>query len=110
MPTEISPAGMRQSGPRELEITWTDGHVSAYPVAYLRRTCKCAACIDEWTGAPLLKPETVSEDIKPVRIDPVGRYAVHIVWSDGHSSGIYSFDHLRAVCPCVECRAKSETS
>ena len=104
MAAEPHPTAVRQSGPRELEIAWDDGHVSVYPVAYLRRACRCASCINEWTGEPILKPEQVPDDVKPVRIDAVGRYAIHIAWSDGHSSGIYSYDHLRRLCPCPACR------
>ncbi len=37
-------------------------------------------------------------------VEPVGSYAVRIYWNDGHSSGIYSFDHLRNICPCAECK------
>ena len=99
VPTEIC-----QAGPASLKIEWSDGHVSRYPVAYLRRKCSCAACIDEWSGAQLLKPEDVAKDVKPVNVNPVGRYAINIEWSDGHRSGIYSFDFLRTLCPCPECQ------
>ena len=104
------PVDIRQSGPAELQITWADEHVSQYPVVYLRRACRCAACVDEWTGAALLKPESVPEDIKPIKIEPVGRYAIHIHWSDGHTSGIYTFEHLRKVCPCDQCESQNESS
>jgi len=30
----------------------------------------------------------------------VGRYAVQIAWTDGHDSGIYTFEYLRELCPC----------
>jgi DUF971 family protein len=103
MAEEVGPLDIRQAGPKELEITWSDDHVSRYSVAYLRRACRCAACVDEWTGAQLLSPDQVSDDVKPVRIEPVGRYAIHFAWSDGHSSGIYSFEHLRNICPCPAC-------
>ena len=33
----------------------------------------------------------------------VGNYAVQISFTDGHSTGIYSYDHLRTICPCAEC-------
>jgi len=36
----------------------------------------------------------------------VGNYAIRISFSDGHSTGIYSYDHLRSICPCAVC-AKS---
>ncbi len=90
-----TPTSIRQSGPHELEIAWQDGHVSRYPVAFLRRACRCAACVDEWTGAALLDPSQVPDDVRPVTVKPVGNYAIHISWSDGHESGIYSFEHLR---------------
>lgn len=109
MGTELAPSAIRQAGPKELEIVWNDGHVSRYPVVYLRRSCRCASCIDEWTGVQILKPEQVPEDVKPVRLEPVGRYAIHILWSDGHSSGIYTFEHLRRICRCEECIAKHGT-
>ncbi len=109
MASEIAPTSIRQAGPGELEVDWNDGHVSRYPVAYLRRACRCAACIDEWTGAHILRADQVPEDVKPVRIDPVGRYAIHIAWSDGHTSGIYSFEHLRSICPCPACGSSSRT-
>ena len=94
---DTTPTSIRQAGPTELEIQWKDGHRSLYRVAYLRRACRCAACIDEWTGEQILDPESIPDDVKPVRIEPVGNYAIHISWSDGHTSGIYSFEYLRKI-------------
>jgi DUF971 family protein len=45
--------------------------------------------------------------LKILTAEPVGHYAVRIHWSDGHNSGIYSFDHFREICPCPECGAGS---
>ena len=95
MDDQTTPTSIRQAGPAELEILWKDGHRSLYPVAYLRRACRCAACIDEWSGEQILDPDSIAEDVRPVSIEPVGNYAIHIRWSDGHSSGIYSFEYLR---------------
>lgn len=106
MEERTAPESIRQAGPNELEILWRDGHMSVYPVSYLRRACKCAACVDEWTGERLVDPGSIDDGIKPVRIEPVGNYAIHIAWSDGHTSGIYAFDYLRRICP-VE-RSKSD--
>jgi len=106
----IQPAEIRQSGPRELEIRWSDEHTSVYDVVLLRRACRCALCIDEWTGAQILQPEQVSEDVRPERVDLVGRYAISINWSDAHSSGIYTFDYLRKLDPSLtEGEAGEET-
>ena len=100
----LFPKALRQAAPDVLEITWNDGHRSLYPVVYLRRSCRCAGCVDEWTGKPILDPHKVAETVRPIEIKPVGRYALSVDWSDGHSSGIYTFEHLRSICPCQECR------
>lgn len=63
----------------------------------LRLACGCAQCIDEWSGENRLDPETVPEDVRPLRIEGVGRYAIQIEWSDGHGSGIYPFRRLRGM-------------
>jgi ATP-binding protein involved in chromosome partitioning len=101
------PRELKQAGPAELQITWSDGHLSTYPVVYLRRMCRCAACVDEMSGKPILDPAKVSDRVRPIEINPVGRYAVNIIWNDGHSSGIYTYEHLRAICPC--CRSRPST-
>jgi len=33
----------------------------------------------------------------------VGNYAIQIQFSDGHATGIYSYEHLREICPCEAC-------
>jgi ATP-binding protein involved in chromosome partitioning len=93
----ISPAEIRQAGPRELAIRWADGRETVYDVRALRLACGCARCVDEWSGDGLLDPASVPEDVRPLRIEPVGRYAIQIAWSDGHDTGIYPFARLRAL-------------
>jgi len=85
-------------------ITWTEDHVGVYPARDLRLACQCAACQEEMTGRPLLDPATVPADVAPLRISLVGAYAVRIDWSDGHSTGIYTYEYLRSLCPCERCR------
>jgi DUF971 family protein len=41
-------------------------------------------------------------------VEQVGNYAIRINWSDGHNSGIYSYEHFRRICRCEECRAAPE--
>ena len=86
-----------------LRVTWTDGHVGLYPHRYLRAHCQCAACVDEWSRKVLVQVDRIPNDIVPVQIRPVGRYAIHLEWSDGHGTGIYSFSFLRYACPCERC-------
>lgn len=82
---------------RTLGITWTDGKQSSYDVVQLRRRCPCATCIDEWTHEPILKPEQISESIRPLKVESVGQYALTIHFSDGHKTGIYTFSLLHAM-------------
>jgi ATP-binding protein involved in chromosome partitioning len=80
---------------RELRILWTDGSESAYPYDFLRNHCPCALCVDEWTGKRRSLILLLPSNFRPMKIDPVGNYAIQIGWSDGHNSGIYSFRYLK---------------
>jgi DUF971 family protein len=42
--------------------------------------------------------------LKMLDVEPVGNYAIRIHWSDGHSAGIYSYEHFRHLCQCEECK------
>jgi DUF971 family protein len=88
-------------GPTEdesrLRISWKDGVVSEYLPRYLRLLCPCAGCVDEMTGVRTLTPITVDDGVYPTAIHYVGRYAIQCVWSDGHSTGIYTFEYLREI-------------
>ncbi len=46
------------------------------------------------TGEMILDPRTVPDDIKPVSISLMGGYGFQIEWSDGHSTGIYTYESL----------------
>ena len=89
-PAKISPAGAER-----VEIEWSDGRKSSYDPRELRLACPCAACVDEVTGQRQLKIEWLKPDTRASSITPVGRYALHIAWSDGHNTGLYGFDYLR---------------
>jgi ATP-binding protein involved in chromosome partitioning len=92
-----TPREITQKSATELMIRWADGIESVYPVRTLRLACACASCVDEWSGENRLDPDSVPDDVHPVQIEPVGRYAIQIEWSDGHSTGIYPFEQLRAL-------------
>lgn len=102
-PEEIRPAEIQVTEEKELLIGWQDGHRSLFGFSYLRGKCRCAACIDEWTGQPRLLPEKISPEIYPLHMRPVGNYGIRFDWSDGHSTGIYAFDYLRSLCRCPAC-------
>src|SRR3970040_2091476 len=92
------PAEITQPSPTEVRIRWKDGHDSLYTGHALRLACGCAQCVDELSGKKRLREESISRDVRPLAIEPVGRYAVRFWLSDGHSTGIYPFEHLRALC------------
>ena len=94
-----------------IKIDWKDGHHSDYGITYLRDKCPCATCTGAH-GTPPREPEgnnpfqMYKPALKMLAVEPVGNHAIRINWSDGHNSGIYTFDHFREICPCPECRAK----
>lgn len=89
------PTDIRQSGPDQLSIAWAGGGESTYRVRDLRIACPCASCVDENTGIRRLDPARVPADVRPVNIVSIGNYAIKITWTDGHDTGIYSFELLR---------------
>jgi DUF971 family protein len=93
-----------------VDVVWDDGHRSHYDFAYLRERCPCAVCNDERAhpqrhapptpaALPLYKPRVTARSASAV-----GHYALQFNFSDGHLTGIYSFDYLREICPCEQCR------
>jgi DUF971 family protein len=85
-----------------VRIAWEDDHESLYPFRYLRGFCPCAACQGHsggWEFVPVDSPVITA-------VTEVGNYALGIDWDDGgkkHTTGIYSFDNLRQLCPCDAC-------
>jgi DUF971 family protein len=95
-----------------VDVTWADGHSSHYEFTYLREQCPCATCNDERAkkesmpaANPLSSPLLPMYKPKPRAqgATQVGNYAVQISFTDGHSTGIFSYDYLRTLCPCEEC-------
>ena len=112
---QYQPQTLKRLGDTGFLVEWKDGHKSEYPFPYLRRMCPCAECsairhkgLDVHS---LFAPDgegdssliQVSDDVLPLDIQLVGRYALQFQWSDGHTTGIYSFQTLKEMCPCPEC-------
>lgn len=82
--------------PGGLDIDW-DGaaDVVHFSARTLRLACPCAGCVDEMSKRPLLDPATVPAEIAVESLELVGGYGLRIRWSDGHGTGIYTFEWLR---------------
>lgn len=78
-------------------IAWRDGTVARHPFRALRAACTCAGCRSETTGERLIREEDVPADVRALDLARVGLYAIRIIWSDGHSTGLYTFKYLREI-------------
>ena len=99
------PREVARANQHDLKIIWQDGHESVYPSRPLRLACPCAGCVDEITGEIRVIPAYMPTDVHPVNVSLIGHYAITIHWSDGHHTGIYSFELLRKICPCCQSNA-----
>ncbi len=89
------PNEMELVNDNELRIRWGDETETRHTAYNLRANCACAECVDEDTGQKILDKKRIPLDIKLKDINPVGRYGVSIQFSDGHNTGIYTFNRLR---------------
>ena len=87
-PTEIK---LHQKS-RVLEIAFGDGKRFALPFEFLRVYSPSAEVRGHGPGQEVL--QVGKKDVDITAIEPVGSYAVQLVFSDGHDSGLYSWDTL----------------
>lgn len=80
------------------EITWSDGTSYRLPFKFLRSECPCAECVHEITGERIIRPEWIPDDIVPTELSYAGNYALKIIWSDRHASGIFTWERLHGLC------------
>lgn len=91
----IEPLQIVEESDSELTIKWSDETEATYAAAQLRRACPCATCVNEWTGQKILDDKKIADDLTFSHISIVGRYALNFHFSDGHDTGIFSFNYLR---------------
>ena len=84
---------------RVLEIGWPGGRVERLPFRFVRGRCPCAACVDEITGRRIVDVADVSVDVHPVNVTFSGNYALKVQWSDGHDTGLFTWDYLQQLRP-----------
>ena len=91
----VEPTQITEENDREISITWSDDAETSYNAAELRRNCPCASCVNEWTGEKILNEAAIPEDLTISSTSVVGRYALNFHFSDGHDTGIFSFQFLK---------------
>ena len=96
--SSYSPKLVTRDSSKALKIVWDDDKECIYNSRKLRFACQCALCRHEMIGNKLIQLESIPEDINLTNIAVVGNYALQFIWSDGHSTGIYSYDYLRKLC------------
>ena len=87
-PTEIK---LHQQS-RVLELTFDDGRSFRLPYEYLRVFSPSAEVRGHGPGQEVL--QTGKRDIEIRHVEPVGSYAIQPTFSDGHATGIYSWEYL----------------
>ncbi len=95
-----------------VDISWADGHSSHYDFPFLRDNCPCATCNDERAKKDAAGPAALASSALLPMYKPkaraqsavsVGNYAIQISFTDGHSTGIFSYEYLRMLCGCEDC-------
>lgn len=90
---------------RGLTIAWGDGTTSYFSIAYLRRMSPSAdtrELRDQIARNPLTVLPSRGDEPGPLTAtsaELVGNYAIRIVFSDGHQTGLYSWEYLRSIDP-----------
>lgn len=109
--TQYIPKEVTEFSDTALMISWSDGHESIYLFEDLRQECPCATCRQLRKNSKSgklpfkktipLRANTTS--VRPLKLEPVGRYAFKFTWNDKHDTGIYTFEFLRNLCTCDAC-------
>ena len=77
---------------RLLDITFDDSSTFSYTFEYLRVHSPSAEVVGHGPGQETL--QTGKENVRITSIDPIGHYAVRLVFDDGHDSGLYNWQYL----------------
>ena len=103
--------GFNQISTTQVSLVWDDGHISPIAIRRLRDACPCASCMGEKVLLHRYVPPP-ADTSTPRRYDlkgatTIGNYALKFAWGDGHDIGIYTWEHLRALCECADCTKKT---
>ena len=100
------PKKIKLNGQESLTIIWDDGKIIDYPLKFLRNESPDAGNKGEtilWKHyAPPPKGPDKPGKYEVEKIDKVGHYAINIIWKDGESAGIYSWEVLKRLGELLE--------
>lgn len=94
------PTALKLDDSNRLLIDWSDGQQQRYGARALREACPCATCREKRSAPvdPMVLPMVTMAQVQPMKIlgmKPIGNYAYAIAFSDGHDTGIFTFELLR---------------
>ncbi len=95
-----------------LTITWADGSSSTYPITYLRKMSPSAEARqlrERLESDPLAVLPSAPRrggahngPLTALTAELVGHYAIRIRFSDGHDTGLYTWEYLRQIDPAAQ--------
>jgi DUF971 family protein len=98
----VDPVTIDVDRKKAVTITWEDGHVSRFPLEFLRANCMCAQCRGlRDQGQPAWATTGGTLEVESAR--QVGNWGLNLHWNDGHTTGIFAWEVLRAWCLCERC-------
>lgn len=100
----VDPVKIDVDRKQAVTITWEDGHVSRFPLEVLRSNCLCAQCrARRDQGGAAWAPTGGGGALHVESATQVGNWGLNLHWSDGHTTGIFTWEVLRAWCRCERC-------
>ncbi|MDH4069398.1 MAG: DUF971 domain-containing protein [Ignavibacteria bacterium] len=95
---------LTQISEQQFDVIWDDGHRGPVDLRVLRDFCPCAGCKGETVLLKTYVPPPADKQTpgryKLLSVEKVGGYAMKFEWGDGHSLGLYTWEHLRSLCGC----------
>ncbi len=95
------PKKIKRTESNTLQITWNDEEITEISLTDLRDKCPCVHCQGETvifsSYIPIKSPFKAAGFYEIEKSEPVGNYAVQIIWKDKHNTGIYSWVYLKEI-------------
>lgn len=109
--SRLQPVRIDVPTPTDLAVEWGDGHTSRYDLEQLRRACSCAECTELRGQGQALWPRPggpIGLEIHDAEL--IGAWGLSVRWNDGHETGVYTWESLRALCACRTCQNATSRS